>query len=60
MNDIYRKVKSLQQVYEERNKMLADVGLEDFAFSQKEIEKYIREAIEKAVVKKINDVAKGL
>ena len=59
MSEILRRVKELERIYRERNKLLADAGLDDFGFSTEEIEKFISEAVEKAVSKKINKMVKG-
>tara|TARA_R110002020_G_scaffold343372_2_gene557758 strand:+ start:1289 stop:1477 length:189 start_codon:yes stop_codon:yes gene_type:complete len=58
LSNILRKVKELERIYRERNKLLADAGLEDFRFSTKEIEKFVSEAVEKEVSKKINKTVK--
>lgn len=58
MSNILRKVKELERIYRERNKLLADAGLEDFRFSTKEIEEFVSEAVEKEVSKKINKTVK--
>ena len=58
MNNIIRKTKELERIYRERNKLLVDSGLEDFAFSTKEIEKHIAEAIGKEMKKQINTAIK--
>ena len=58
MNNIIRKAKELERIYRERNKLLVDSGLEDFAFSTKEIEKHIAEAIGKEMREQINTAIK--
>lgn len=58
MSEILKKVKELERIYRERNKLLADAGLDDFGFSTEEIEKFISEAVEKEVSKKINKIIK--
>tara|TARA_R110000824_G_scaffold140134_6_gene305737 strand:+ start:3383 stop:3571 length:189 start_codon:yes stop_codon:yes gene_type:complete len=58
LNNIIRKTKELERIYRERNKLLVDSGLEDFAFSTKEIEKHIAEAIGKEMKKQINTAIK--
>ena len=59
MSKILKKVKELELIYRERNKLLADAGLDDFGFSTEEIEKFISEAVEKEISKKINKMVKG-
>jgi uncharacterized protein YajQ (UPF0234 family) len=58
LSEILRRVKELERIYRERNKLLADAGLDDFGFSTEEIEKFISEAVEKEVSKKINKMVK--
>ena len=58
MSNILRKVKELERVYKERNKLLVDAGLEDFKFSKVEIERFVSEAVEKEISKEINKIAK--
>ena len=58
MTNILRKVKELERVYRERNKLLVDAGLEDFKFSKGEIEIFVSEAVEKEISKEINKIAK--
>lgn len=58
MSNILRKVKELERVYRERNKLLVDAGLEDFKFSKGEIERFVSEAVEKEISKEINKIAK--
>ena len=58
MTNILRKVKELERVYKERNKLLVDAGLEDFKFSKVEIERFVSEAVEKEISKEINKIAK--
>jgi len=53
-------VKRIEELYVERNKLLVENGLEDFVFSDKEIEKHIIEALEKEVVDKINQAVEKL
>ena len=42
----------IQRMYEERNKLFEESGLEDYVYSDEEIEKYIAEAVEMQVSKK--------
>ena len=58
MSEILRKVKELERIYRERNKLLIDSGLEDFTFSNDEIEKFVAEAAEKEITKGINKIVK--
>tara|TARA_R110000823_G_scaffold128345_1_gene256050 strand:- start:99 stop:287 length:189 start_codon:yes stop_codon:yes gene_type:complete len=58
LSNILRKVKELERVYKERNKLLVDAGLEDFKFSKVEIERFVSEAVEKEISKEINKIAK--
>ena len=58
MTNILRKVKELERVYRERNKLLVDAGLEDFKFGKGEIERFVSEAVEKEISKEINKIAK--
>lgn len=58
MSNILRKVKELERVYRERNKLLVDAGLEDFKFSKGEIERFVSEAVEKEISKEINKTVK--
>tara|TARA_R110002167_G_scaffold300970_1_gene505229 strand:- start:70 stop:258 length:189 start_codon:yes stop_codon:yes gene_type:complete len=58
LSNILRKVKELERVYRERNKLLVDAGLEDFKFSKGEIERFVSEAVEKEISKEINKIAK--
>ena len=55
-----RVVKRVQQMYKERNKLFEDTGLGDYTYSDAEIEKYVSEAVENEVNKKINDAVKEL
>ena len=45
-------------MYEERNKLFEESGLEDYVYSDEEIEKYIAEAVEIQVSKKIEQAIK--
>jgi hypothetical protein len=47
-------------MYKERNKLFIESGLGDYTYSDIEIEKYVSEAVENEVNKKINDAVKGL
>tara|TARA_R110002051_G_C8341217_1_gene438395 strand:+ start:46 stop:234 length:189 start_codon:yes stop_codon:yes gene_type:complete len=58
LSNILRKVKELERVYRERNKLLVDAGLEDFKFSKGEIERFVSEAVEKEISKEINKTVK--
>lgn len=58
MSKILKKVKELERIYRERNKLLSDAGLDDFRFSTEEIERFVSEALEKEVSKKINKTIK--
>ena len=58
MSNILRKVKELERVYRERNKLLVDAGLEDFKFGKGEIERFVSEAVEKEISKEINKTVK--
>ncbi len=46
-------------MYEERNKLFEETGLGDYTYSDAEIEKYIAEAIEKEISKRIEKTVKG-
>ena len=58
MSNVIRLIKELERVYRERNKLLIDSGLEDFTFSNDEIEKFVAEAAEKEITKGINKIVK--
>tara|TARA_R110002012_G_scaffold86922_2_gene215437 strand:- start:90 stop:266 length:177 start_codon:yes stop_codon:yes gene_type:complete len=51
-------VKQVQQMYKERNKLFEESGLGDYAYSDSEIEKYIAEALEKEITKRIEKTVK--
>lgn len=59
MSDVIKIVKNLQKMYEERNKLFEETGLGDYTYSDAEIEKYIAEAIEKEISKRIEKTVKG-
>ena len=53
-----RIVKRVQRMYEERNKLFEDTGLGDYTYSDAEIEKFVAEAVEKDISKRLNKVIK--
>ena len=58
MSDIIKIMAQIQRMYEERNKLFEESGLEDYVYSDEEIEKYIAEAVEIQVSKKIEQAIK--
>ena len=50
-----KTVKRVQQLYQERNKLLEESGLGDFAHTDEEIEQLVAEAIEKDISKSIEN-----
>ena len=58
MSDIIKIMAQIQRMYEERNKLFEESGLEDYVYSDEEIEKYIAEAVEMQVSKKIEQAIK--
>ena len=58
MIDIIKIMAQIQRMYEERNKLFEESGLEDYVYSDEEIEKYIAEAVEMQVSKKIEQAIK--
>ena len=60
MNRIITIIKRTENLYKERNKLFIESGLGDYTYSDIEIEKYVSEAVENEVNKKINDAVKGL
>ena len=58
MSEVMRVVKRVQIMYKERNKLFEDTGLGDYTYSDAEIEKFVAEAVEKEISKKINKVVK--
>ena len=53
-----RIIKRTQQMYRERNKLFEATGLGDYTYSDAEIEKFVAEAIEKDIRKRLNKVVK--
>tara|TARA_R110000851_G_scaffold147834_1_gene287861 strand:+ start:206 stop:382 length:177 start_codon:yes stop_codon:yes gene_type:complete len=53
-----KTVKRVQQLYQERNKLLEESGLGDFAHTDEEIEQLVAEAIEKDISKSIEKMVK--
>ena len=45
-------------MYEERNKLFEDTGLGDYTYSDAEIEKFVAEAVEKDISKRLNNAVK--
>ena len=60
MNRIVAIIKRTENLYKERNKLFIESGLGDYTYSDAEIEKYVSEAVENEVNKKINDAVKEL
>ena len=53
-----RIVKRVEQMYRERNKLFEDTGLGDYTYSDAEIEKFVAEAVEKDISKRLNKAVK--
>ena len=53
-----RIVKRVEQMYRERNKLFEDTGLGDYTYSDEEIEKFVAEAVEKDISKRLNKAVK--
>ena len=45
-------------MYEERNKLFEATGLGDYTYSDAEIEKFVAEAVEKDISKRLNKAVK--
>ena len=45
-------------MYRERNQLFEDTGLGDYTYSDAEIEKFVAEAIEKDISKRLNKAVK--
>ena len=45
-------------MYRERNQLFEDTGLGDYTYSDAEIEKFVAEAVEKDISKRLNKVVK--
>lgn len=45
-------------MYRERNKLFEDTGLGDYTYSDAEIEKFVAEAVEKDISKRLNKAVK--
>lgn len=45
-------------MYRERNKLFEDTGLGDYTYSDAEIEKFVAEAVEKDISKRMNKAIK--
>jgi len=59
LSDVIRIIKRVEQMYRERNKLFEASGLGDYTYSDAEIEKFVAEAIEKDIRKRLNKVVKG-
>jgi hypothetical protein len=53
-----RIIKRTQQMYRERNKLFEATGLGDYTYSDAEIEKFVAEAVEKDISKRLNKAVK--
>ena len=58
MSEVARIIKRTQQMYEERNKLFEATGLGDYTYSDAEIEKFVAEAVEKDISKRLNKAVK--
>ena len=45
-------------MYRERNQLFEDTGLGDYSYSDAEIEKFVAEAVEKDISKRLNKAVK--
>ena len=53
-----RIIKRVEQMYRERNKLFEASGLGDYSYSDAEIEKFVAEAVEKDISKRLNKAVK--
>ena len=53
-----RIIKRVEQMYRERNKLFEATGLGDYTYSDAEIEKFVAEAVEKDISKRLNKAVK--
>tara|TARA_R110002012_G_scaffold1712_7_gene8337 strand:+ start:15312 stop:15500 length:189 start_codon:yes stop_codon:yes gene_type:complete len=58
LSDVIRIIKRVEQMYRERNKLFEDTGLGDYTYSDAEIEKFVAEAVEKDISKRLNKAVK--
>jgi uncharacterized protein YajQ (UPF0234 family) len=58
LSEILKIIKRIEIMYKERNKLFEESGLGDYTYSDTEIEKYVAEAIDKEMSKKINQMVK--
>ena len=58
MSDVIRIIKRVEQMYRERNKLFEASGLGDYTYSDSEIEKFVAEAVEKDISKRLNKAVK--
>tara|TARA_R100000234_G_scaffold116352_1_gene93359 strand:+ start:364 stop:552 length:189 start_codon:yes stop_codon:yes gene_type:complete len=58
LSDVIRIIKRVEQMYRERNKLFEASGLGDYSYSDAEIEKFVAEAVEKDISKRLNKAVK--
>jgi len=58
LSDVIKIIKRTQQMYRERNKLFEATGLGDYTYSDAEIEKFVAEAVEKDISKRLNKAVK--
>tara|TARA_B100000424_G_scaffold265947_1_gene256367 strand:+ start:2539 stop:2727 length:189 start_codon:yes stop_codon:yes gene_type:complete len=58
LSDVIRIIKRVEQMYRERNKLFEASGLGDYTYSDAEIEKFVAEAVEKDISKRLNKAVK--